>query len=110
MPKGKTYKVDYEKIEIPSDKDYQDFDVNERRAYLLERIKEKGTSQLVGRTDNANRFNTSPSVITQDILEGIAQSLAINKGEEIIEENYIDLQLKDRIRFYLKVRRDEEKK
>jgi len=110
MPRGKTYKIDYEKIEIPSDKDYENYDTNERRAYLLQEIKERGTSQLIGRTQMAKKFGTSASNVTQDILEAIAQSLAINKGEEIIEKDYIDLQLADKIRFYLKVREDEEKK
>lgn len=110
MPKRKIYVPDYDRMEVPSDKPLEDFDTHERRAYLLEKIKEKGSSQLIGRTKMAKKFGTSPSNVTQDILESIARSLAVNEGEDIIEKDYVDLQLKDKILFYLEMRKDEEKK
>lgn len=62
-----TGSIDYEAVEIPEDKEPVDYSYAERRADVLERIKEAGHPKAVNQSDLADRYGCSQQNISKDM-------------------------------------------
>jgi len=59
--------TNYYEIPVPDGDDFEEWSYNERRAYILEKIIEKGDPNLVSRTKMGEKFGVSQQQISKDI-------------------------------------------
>lgn len=58
---------DYKNVVLPDHKDYEEWNANERRAYILKEIEKRGIPKNLPKQDIAHQFGVVPSRITQDL-------------------------------------------
>ncbi|MEF8875073.1 MAG: hypothetical protein V5A88_10485, partial [Candidatus Thermoplasmatota archaeon] len=73
-------KMDYSKVSIPEDKDKREYDTDERRAYVFEKVIDAGHPQFINQSDLAEVFEVSATTIYND-LDAIADSIWENSGD-----------------------------
>ena len=64
--------IDYRNVDIPTDKDSEEYTYAERRAEILTLIEQSGHPGLLSRSQLANRYGCSHSTISNDINNVLA--------------------------------------
>jgi len=73
-------KVDYSKVSIPKEKDKREYDTDERRAYVFEKVIDAGHPKFINQSDLAEEFDVSATTIYND-LDAIADSIWENSSD-----------------------------
>lgn len=76
-------KINYEQIETPDNSNYEDWSYAQRRAYLLQKIKNAGHPRLINQREIAKQFGVDPSQINYDI-NAIADSVNEYLGKDAV--------------------------
>lgn len=80
MPEGTEKYPDYLYLDVP-DKPLEEFDCDERRAWLIERIIEKGGPSMVNQHVVAEKFGVSQQQISIDINKALPKSINQHLGD-----------------------------
>lgn len=59
--------IDYRSIDLPDEEPYEEWTYGQRRAFLLEEVKEVGHPRLLHNSELADQFGVNPSTITRDL-------------------------------------------
>ncbi|MFP3871326.1 MAG: HTH domain-containing protein [Candidatus Aenigmatarchaeota archaeon] len=73
--------VNYYEVSYPENKEKPEFDTEERRAYILDLILERGHPKLINQSELARQFDVSQTTIWKD-LKYISDSVQEHMGEK----------------------------
>lgn len=59
--------IDYEAVDVPEDKEAADYSYAERRAEILDRIKDAGHPRRINQTELADRYGCTQQNISKDM-------------------------------------------
>ena len=75
MTRGSKEYPDYLYISTPDEKSLEEYDTDERRAWIMDRIVEKGSPSAVNQHTIADKFGVSQQTICKDINNALPKSV-----------------------------------